>query len=612
MHSTISTAARARRLACVALLAALLLLAFAAPAPAAQRPDYTGGPVPANGDLKPDFPAYVPNDHTAWALRFTADPGTLYDAAGDLVTTSGVQYNVKVRLTPNADGSPAGVNNRGFTWNPTTQRWVQERDDWADFPVATTGAGGGIAAGSSSWYYVCFGDTTKFGTYHLLVSLQPVGAGSGTTQNNAAPPAVTVLDMTGLLTGATPGFLVHNGIATGVIGKRAEVTDGADPAGVWALTRSTDTASTAPLQIMPDMWTGADAASGDFALGVPLGAAFDARLQNAIWPAGASSFTGSLADVNIALGAVETTPPSAPSTLSVTRGNGKAILAWGAATDDTGVDSYLIYRYEDASLGSGYTPLPEAVATVSGSTTYTDTGLTNGTTYNYLVRAEDAATNVGPRSNTVSVTPSDAVTLTLSAAPTVVNWGKPWTLSGELKDGDGNAVPDATVELQASVDGGVTWSTKVPDVVPAPGTSTYQASIAAPRRKTLYRLYFAGDGMNPAGASHQVKVSPKVKLGKPHAPARVRRAAKFFVYGSVAPKQAAGSKTVRVKCYLRKSGKWVLKKSVRATNVNRSSSTRYQVRLRLPYRGTWKLVAYYASNSKYASTTSGGDYLRAK
>ncbi|HYY20380.1 MAG TPA: fibronectin type III domain-containing protein [Thermoleophilaceae bacterium] len=46
------------------------------------------------------------------------------------------------------------------------------------------------------------------------------------------------------------------------------------------------------------------------------------------------------------------------------------------------------------------------VATVGGSTlSYTDTGLVNGTTYNYTVRVVDAAGNVSSDSNTATATP---------------------------------------------------------------------------------------------------------------------------------------------------------------------------------------------------------------
>ena len=123
MHSTTSAPRTRRRLAFLTLLAALLLLALAQAAPvlAASRPDYTGGPVTSNSDGKADFPLYVPNDYTVSALRFTVAGSTLYDKDNNLVTTAGVQYYVKIRLSPTA--TPAGTLNRGFTWNPTSQTW---------------------------------------------------------------------------------------------------------------------------------------------------------------------------------------------------------------------------------------------------------------------------------------------------------------------------------------------------------------------------------------------------------------------------------------------------------------------------------------------------------
>jgi len=32
----------------------------------------------------------------------------------------------------------APTTNRGFTWNPSTRKWVQERDAWTVFPTVTT------------------------------------------------------------------------------------------------------------------------------------------------------------------------------------------------------------------------------------------------------------------------------------------------------------------------------------------------------------------------------------------------------------------------------------------------------------------------------------------
>ncbi|MDT0261852.1 fibrinogen-like YCDxxxxGGGW domain-containing protein [Jatrophihabitans lederbergiae] len=93
----------------------------------------------------------------------------------------------------------------------------------------------------------------------------------------------------------------------------------------------------------------------------------------------------------------DTTAPSAPGALSSTGvTTTAATLSWSAATDDRAVAGYQVLRN----------------ATVVGQTTalsYTDTGLTAGTTYTYTVRAVDAAGNVGPDSNAVAVTTSSQV-----------------------------------------------------------------------------------------------------------------------------------------------------------------------------------------------------------
>ena len=113
-------------MAFLGLLAAMLLLALAqaVPALAASSP-FDGGP------LAVDTATTIANDHTVYAMRFSATTGGTYPLDAD--TT----YHVKLRLTPNADGSPARVDNRGFTWNGTSGASAQERDDWTAFDVTT-------------------------------------------------------------------------------------------------------------------------------------------------------------------------------------------------------------------------------------------------------------------------------------------------------------------------------------------------------------------------------------------------------------------------------------------------------------------------------------------
>ncbi|SEU39628.1 Chitodextrinase [Nonomuraea wenchangensis] len=111
----------------------------------------------------------------------------------------------------------------------------------------------------------------------------------------------------------------------------------------------------------------------------------------------------------------DTSPPTAPSGLaaSATTSTGTT-LTWTAATDDTGVTGYDVLRAPGAS-GSTF-----AQAGTSATTSFSDTGLTPGTTYRYQVRARDAAGNISPVSNTAQVTTQPgSATGGCTAVPTV-------------------------------------------------------------------------------------------------------------------------------------------------------------------------------------------------
>jgi len=91
-------------------------------------------------------------------------------------------------------------------------------------------------------------------------------------------------------------------------------------------------------------------------------------------------------------------PPSNVTGLTITDAkDGKLDLSWDAATDDIGIDHYEIYR--DGIL----------LLNITG-TSYQDTGLLNGQSYTYTVRAVDAAENKGGFSNPVSGTPTKTST----------------------------------------------------------------------------------------------------------------------------------------------------------------------------------------------------------
>ncbi|MCG7212268.1 glycoside hydrolase family 9 protein [Paenibacillus mucilaginosus] len=97
------------------------------------------------------------------------------------------------------------------------------------------------------------------------------------------------------------------------------------------------------------------------------------------------------------IGGGGTAVPAAPAGLkAAAAGDGKAVLSWTASS---GAASYTVKRA--AASGGPYT----VVATGVTGTGYTDTGLTGGTTYYYVVSAVNSA-GAGPDSVQVSVTPA--------------------------------------------------------------------------------------------------------------------------------------------------------------------------------------------------------------
>jgi YD repeat-containing protein len=104
--------------------------------------------------------------------------------------------------------------------------------------------------------------------------------------------------------------------------------------------------------------------------------------------------------------AADATPPSVPGTLSASAASGtQANLSWGASTDSGGsnLSGYKIERCQGSGC-SGF-----AQIAVTASTSYPDTTLSSGVTYQFRVRAYDGAGNHSGYSNTAPVSTPDTV-----------------------------------------------------------------------------------------------------------------------------------------------------------------------------------------------------------
>lgn len=100
--------------------------------------------------------------------------------------------------------------------------------------------------------------------------------------------------------------------------------------------------------------------------------------------------------------------PAAPTGLTATRGNAQVTLDWANNTESD-LAGYFVYRA--TTSGGPYTLVSSAQTPLTASN-YTDTSVTNGTTYYYVVTAEDNWANESAYSSQVSATPLAPVTLT--------------------------------------------------------------------------------------------------------------------------------------------------------------------------------------------------------
>ncbi len=181
------------------------------------------------------------------------------------------------------------------------------------------------------------------------------------------------------------------------------------------------------------------------------------------------------------------TPVAAP-VLSAVAGDGQVVLSWNTITGATG---YTVRRSQNATGGQPYTNIAAGVAT----TTYTNSGLTNGTTYYYVVVA-GSATVSGSNSNEASATP-----VAVPAAPanlTAIPGNAQITLSWNASAGA------ASYSLQRSLTAnGVTTTIPVGNVTSYPDTGLTNGQA----------YYYVVVAINAAGTSpksNKVSATPQV------------------------------------------------------------------------------------------------------
>jgi fibronectin type 3 domain-containing protein len=173
-------------------------------------------------------------------------------------------------------------------------------------------------------------------------------------------------------------------------------------------------------------------------------------------------------------------PPAIVTGVAAMSGNSTVALIWNAVN---GATSYNVKR--SLTSGSGYTTIAGGVT----ATSYSDTGLSNGTTYYYVVSAVNAAVGEGADSAQASATP-----LAPPAAPTglvasgsngfvslawntVINAAS-YTVKRSVTSGSGYTAVGSAVATTSYTDNSVSNGTTYYYVITAANTSGTSAASA--------------------------------------------------------------------------------------------------------------------------------------
>ncbi|MFL5936043.1 MAG: fibronectin type III domain-containing protein [Gaiellaceae bacterium] len=203
------------------------------------------------------------------------------------------------------------------------------------------------------------------------------------------------------------------------------------------------------------------------------------------------------------------TAPGAPTLSSATAGNASVTLSWSVPASDGGspVTGYKLYR----GMSSGSETL---LTTLGTATSWTDTGLGNGTTYYYKLTAGNAAGD-SSLSNEVSAIPA-----TTPAAPT---W-KPATAASNKVDLSWNAPADNGAAItgyklyRATTGGGETLLTTL-------GTGTTYSDTGLTNGVTYYYKLSATNSRGESGLSAELSATPAAAVTVPATPALAAPAA---------------------------------------------------------------------------------------
>ena len=343
----------------------------------------------------------------AWSTvtHSAAITGTNYTVTG---LTNGTTYNFRVSAT-NSAGTGAMSN------------VVSATPAAATAPGAPTGLGAtpGNTQVTLSWSAPSSNGGAAISNH--VVERRTGSTGTWSTVTHSAAITGTNYTVTGLTNDTTYNFRVSatNSVSTGAMSNVVSATPGRLilPA-VTDQTYTVDTAITA--LTLPVASGGTGTVTYTLVGAVPPGLTFEPTTRvlsgtptkvgvySVTYTASTATTLGFGWQFNITIKAAA---PGAPTSLTATPGNGQVALSWSAPGSNGGaaISNHVVER-RTGSTGTWTTVTHSAAIT---GTNYTVTGLTNGTAYNFRVKATNES-GAGAMSNVANATPA----ATAPGAPT--------------------------------------------------------------------------------------------------------------------------------------------------------------------------------------------------
>jgi len=288
-------------------------------------------------------------------------------------------------------------------------------------------------------------------------------------------------------------------------------------------------------------------------------------------PGSVSSISGSASDVGAGVESVAVQ----------IRSGGKY---WNGSAWQTGAKSLL------AASSNGYSSWTLGSVPSQGLTAYLPITIE--------VAATDALGTVSPKTVVSSSDPADSTSLAMSLSSTTVGYNASTNVMGVLAS-QGAALGARDVQLQYYSSGWKTYGTAKTD---SAGKVVFSAKPVS-KNRTYFRLVFAATGYVTSTTS-SIAVTPRPYVGRPTRPSVAYLNRAFTVKATLNPRHSVGSYPVKILCYRYENGKWVYRKGFYARAYNYSSYSRVYAKVKLPYRGYWKMRAYAKADSRHAKAYS--------